>query len=617
VILRAMVCLLMAIVLSGCFPWKDKADRKAPDEIRLTPETIVLWEAGQSMQLQASLVDGDGKPYSAQPGFAWQVDKSAIVHIDQTGLVVAKGEGEARISVMANGLQKIARVIVTRDAPLLQGRIFYHDRLQNRRGFTGELQSKPVRYAMVDLIDSRGSVVQSTWTDATGRYQFAIISPGPFSLRVVAISRASVGGEINVANLSGQVYAVKKALNGDYTADQNVTIEYSSQLAGVFNILDVMTAGGQFVRAHSRVNLPPLNVYWQTGNQNGTYYCSGPNAVYCAQGNGIYIFNQGAAGDTDEFDDDVLWHEYSHYLAHNVSRDDSPGGCHVLSANDLDLRLAWSEGWGDFFPAAIKHWLLAQTSELSQLVSVSSETSPSLYLDTSGMVAQISIDIANPGGRPFVYAANELAVSKVLWGMMTQFGMSFIWQVFEHGLPAAGRQVNLETFWQSMFTQHGITDFQRGLLDSIMSDREIDYRHDSYEPDNSQAGELQHNVAQSRYLYDNAFNLDEDRAFFIASSGESWELETFWLTNGADTVIDVLDPAGRLIASNNDVQGSEYYRYDYVCGGQRVRNDDSALASKVVVNTNIDGKYEVRVRSHASRSAAGRYGSYTLRARRQ
>src|SRR5439155_313592 len=58
--------------------------------------------------------------------------------------------------------------------------------------------------------------------------------------------------------------------------------------------------------------------------------------------------------DSDEFDDAVIVHEYAHLLAAKFSRDDSPGGPHVLG-DMLDPRVAWSEGWANFFSSAVRN----------------------------------------------------------------------------------------------------------------------------------------------------------------------------------------------------------------------------------------------------------------------
>ena len=47
----------------------------------------------------------------------------------------------------------------------------------------------------------------------------------------------------------------------------------------------------------------------------------------------------------------MIAHEYGHFLMASFSRESSPGGNHSFG-EQLDPRLAWSEGWGNFFGAA-------------------------------------------------------------------------------------------------------------------------------------------------------------------------------------------------------------------------------------------------------------------------
>jgi hypothetical protein len=63
---------------------------------------------------------------------------------------------------------------------------------------------------------------------------------------------------------------------------------------------------------------------------------------------GIYVLGDFTSGDTDEFDQHVIAHEFGHYFEDRFSRSDSIGGDH--GANDrLDLRLAFGEGWGNAY----------------------------------------------------------------------------------------------------------------------------------------------------------------------------------------------------------------------------------------------------------------------------
>ena len=100
-------------------------------------------------------------------------------------------------------------------------------------------------------------------------------------------------------------------------------------------MLDVYASATQFIRELSNAPMPELNVYWQNkSNSYGTYYCfTNRYSRSCPQGKGIYILGgrSSGGGDTDHFDDDVLWHEYAHYLEGMVGAQDSPGGTHYLT----------------------------------------------------------------------------------------------------------------------------------------------------------------------------------------------------------------------------------------------------------------------------------------------
>ena len=145
---------------------------------------------------------------------------------------------------------------------------------------------------------------------------------------------------------------VKSSLAGIYSfaspvfaPSASVTVNISipaMSVGGAFNVLDVLTNGFQFVKSMSGTYPPvSLSAFWWVNNSLGTYYCTGT----CLVGEGIYVLN--STSDTDEYDDDVIYHEFGHFTAAYFSQDDSPGGPHSLTDNDLDMRLACSEGWVD------------------------------------------------------------------------------------------------------------------------------------------------------------------------------------------------------------------------------------------------------------------------------
>src|SRR5690606_4113615 len=122
----------------------------------------------------------------------------------------------------------------------------------------------------------------------------------------------------------------------------------------------------------------PLDFYWSSANRSGTvdqqgdavlcidegdiqtsFYTSGgaPGETDDCGGSipaGIYVLGSmqiasgGAVGDTDEFDQHVIAHEFGHYVEDWFARSDSIGGSHGYP-DKLDLRVSFGEGWGNAF----------------------------------------------------------------------------------------------------------------------------------------------------------------------------------------------------------------------------------------------------------------------------
>ena len=91
---------------------------------------------------------------------------------------------------------------------------------------------------------------------------------------------------------------------------------------------------------------PPLDAFWSIHNTATT-----SGSIDLGQlGSSFYDGNEelflvgDASNDTDEFDDHVVAHEWSHYFEDNFSRSDSIGGTHFIG-DVLDPRVAFGEGW--------------------------------------------------------------------------------------------------------------------------------------------------------------------------------------------------------------------------------------------------------------------------------
>jgi hypothetical protein len=495
----------------------------------------------------------------------------------------------------------------------ITGTVLYQDKEYGLNGFTGNQPFKAVRFATVELVSgASSSVLYSALTDSTGAYTIQNVTPPTTTVYVRVKTEATLNGgtQITVNTLSNSIYA---ALSDDFIASGNANVNISvaaASIGGAFNLLDVFTNGFQFVNSLAGAYPPDLSAYWP--NSYGTYYCKGYD-IQCGNGEGIYVLNS-AGGDTDEYDDDVLYHEFGHFTTAHFSRDDSPGGDHSLTNNDLDMRLAWSEGWGDSMPGNVKMWLNATAPNL---LSSAAGVSLTEYVDTYGTGAQIAFDMGNPGGYPYYYATGEVAVAKILLDAHQSFGMDKVWSViydFYQNPPTT--PVNLELFWDR-WNAMGYSPLQ-----SIFNKRQIFYS-DLYKSNTfSTATVLQLNTPQVHYIYPDG---DFDLVSFNTNTNQSYTVATSNLLNGADTYIEVYDQNQTQVAANDNANGyysssqypvpSDYPSLGYLCDQFGICHDNrpDVLRSSKQFQAASSGPYYVKIYSSPDRPvSAGRYGTYTI-----
>ena len=532
----------------------------------------------------------------------------------------------------------------------VSGRITYEDKEYDRiNGFTYVTTFKAVRFADVELVNAAGSpIISASTTTFDGSYSFSIPSSNigtNMYVRVISSATPAASQSMNVKNWSSVLYAVNSAtfaLSGN--ASVNLAIPITSQADGAFNILDVMTSGFQFINAHAAPFNPTmsLNAFWQNDVSNGTYYCRGYDATFCPGGTGIYVLSDPFGSyDTDDFDDDVLIHEFGHFTASNFSLDDSMGGPHSLNGNTYDLRLTWSEGWGDFYQGAVKFWLSATDPSL-----ISSKTGVPLsqYVDTVDGQAALIVDIGDPddtgGGSPYchnwvslppviteyycTYSTNEIAVANVLWNHMTgtgNYGMQKVWDVIAGFKPVPPSVVNLESFYDRWKTAYGLP------VATVYTSRLIDYSNDIYEADDGflAASLVTANTATRNHrLYSSSKwpGAEEDYFKFVATAGVPYTITTSNLRNGADTSLTLYNSTFVPFGSPNDnISGTTWIsgtNYDYDIYGNWIAdaplNNTTNLASKIIFTPASAGTYYVVVTSSPNRPlSAGKYGSYDFR----
>ncbi|MES3036626.1 MAG: hypothetical protein V4736_01850, partial [Bdellovibrionota bacterium] len=152
-----------------------------------------------------------------------------------------------------------------------------------------------------------------------------------------------------------------------------------------------------------------VTVYWKAGFNPYSYF-GNPNSgisFYSTGERKLFILG-GIAGnvktaDTDHFDDTIVIHEYGHFLEDVYAKQDSPGGSHDGDFI-IDPRLAWSEGWANFFQSAvITNW----DNNTNTYVANANTTRGKYYLDTVGF----SSDPGESGESGYTYIAFNLAES--------------------------------------------------------------------------------------------------------------------------------------------------------------------------------------------------------------
>jgi len=241
----------------------------------------------------------------------------------------------------------------------------------------------PIRYAEIRVTDAGGNLIQCGETLADG--SFSVDVPRGNATYTVSINSRAYNDQYRVSVLNSTEQNRHYSLSGTINAGNLVTVAFGSALValadgdtlgGAFNILDQILVANEYLRSKASAALcapfsgcravstgnplPKVVVYWTKGFNPNSYFGSTSGLSFYLPGYSRLFILGGVSGDTDvqdtdHFDNSVILHEYGHFLEDVVSVSDSPGGFH--NGNKIiDPRLAWSEGWGNFFQAAVIQW---------------------------------------------------------------------------------------------------------------------------------------------------------------------------------------------------------------------------------------------------------------------
>lgn len=251
----------------------------------------------------------------------------------------------------------------------------------------------PAAGVKVEIVASPArTVLGSGWTDEKGGYSIPVRVGRQAQVYVRALAQTENAQVVRVGDRAEfSIVSEPFAVGRQRTVRRDLLATDSTRVAGAFNIAVTIWRANALVRsAKPNVELPRVEVRWDTTYMGNTFFR--PREA-------VAFINGRRSGDSDEYDDHVIAHEYGHFLMSSFSRESSPGGNHGFG-EQLDPRLAWSEGWANFFAAAT--------------------TGSAHYIDT-GMdrgrqVVLVSMDLEDDvprGDRPGIWS--EHSVAGVLW----------------------------------------------------------------------------------------------------------------------------------------------------------------------------------------------------------
>ncbi len=355
-----------------------------------------------------------------------------------------------------------------------------YDPVLDRGGLQfGATEQRPVREADVEVRQC-GNLLASTATDGAGQYAVTLVPAAQGRIFVDVLARTADRAIQVVDNTAaGAIWAVAQPIvSASPTLDVHATSGWTGagygegRIAAPFAILDdLYTAERRLLDLPRAVPFAsvPLVVNWSPLNTSDSR-CAGGPSTGCI-GTSYYdpsirqIFILGMAGvDTDEFDREVVVHEWGHYFEDNFSRSDSPGGPHSFG-NVLDPRLAFGEGYASAFAAM----LLEQT----------------IYADTywRGGMDAFGWDVENftSGDDPYPGPFSELSVIRAMWdlydGAGTAGSTAESWDAVALGLgPIYDTLVGPERTTPALTT---IASFIAGLKATLGNDATTNARIDA------------------------------------------------------------------------------------------------------------------------------------------
>jgi len=241
-----------------------------------------------------------------------------------------------------------------------------------RAGGNGNVAGpNPIRHAEIRVTNSAGAIIQCGETDQNGNFSLRL--PANNTTATVTVTSRANNNQIKAYVLKNPTQNTHHGISKSVVLDEsksmgNIRARATGSLeGGAFNILDKVLDSNDYLRTATNscgstfpctpfTVAPLVRIYWAKGVDPGQYFNLPPLSFFLPERNELYIlggrFGDVDSSDTDHFDNTIIIHEYGHFIEHNYSITNSPGGQHN-GDNILDPRLAWGEAWANFFQAQV------------------------------------------------------------------------------------------------------------------------------------------------------------------------------------------------------------------------------------------------------------------------
>lgn len=281
---------------------------------------------------------------------------------------------------------------------------------------------RPIPYAEFHIYNSQGTRIQQGETDKNGNISARIPKTvGNYSIKVFSRSFNSFLKVSVLKDLyNNQPHFIEQTFALDETAIANSSVDFTSSIdliaqaddaisseveGGAFNIhymiyltneyirktigKDTLVSGVPSTNTNQWFVADKVQVYWKRGFNPASYFYGSSadgSSFYIPSENKMFILGgmngNISTADTDHFDNSVVIHEYGHFLENRYSNAKSRGGSH--NGNGIiDARLAWSEGFANYFQSEVLNGSDLIKNSLSH-TGLSSNSVYNSYIDTSG-----------------------------------------------------------------------------------------------------------------------------------------------------------------------------------------------------------------------------------------